>query len=87
MRDKLLITAYSDTTFDHDGIIYKATNFELISTVRPDYWYRKPDGWVMHKRTLYGKAKSLKMTESEYAHKYGYYKVWGKEKLKFALKR
>lgn len=81
------IIAYSDTTFGHEGTIYKASNFKHESTIRPDYWYRRANGWVMHKRTLYGKAKAMHMTESEYAAKHGYHKVYGKEKLKFILER
>jgi len=78
-----LIIAYCDTTFNHDGAIYKAANFELAGEVRPDYWYANDDGWVMHKRTLYGRAIAMKMKESEYAAKHGYHKIYGKKKLKF----
>jgi len=77
------IVSYADTTFGHDGTIYKAANFKHISTIKPDYWYRSPSGWIMHKRTLYGKAKSMSTTESDYAAKHGYKKVYGKEKYKF----
>lgn len=52
-----------------------------------DYWYAKEDGWVMHKRTLYGQAVNMKITEKEFAEKFGYTKVWGKEKLRYIYKR
>ena len=81
------IISYADTTFNHNGALYKATNFQQDGVVKPDYWYISEDGWVMHKKTLYNHAKSLKMTEREFAEKNKYTKVWGKEKLRFIYKR
>ena len=48
-----LIISYCDTTFNHDGAVYKAANFILDGEVKPDYWYVDEGGWVMHKKTLY----------------------------------
>lgn len=81
------IIAYSDTGFNHYGTIYKAANFTLDKKVKPDYWYRSVDGWVMHKKTLYNHAKSLNLTEAQFAGMYEYTKVWGKEKLRFIYYR
>lgn len=81
------ILSYTDTTFNHDGAVYKALNFQLDGQVRPDYWYAAEDGWVMHKRTLYGKANQFGLKEAEYAEKFGYKKVYGKEKLRFIYER
>ncbi len=77
------IISYCDTTFDHDGAVYKACNFKLDGEVKPDYWYVAEDGWVMHKRTLYGHAVRMSMKESDYATHLGYKKVYGKKKLRF----
>lgn len=88
LDDKIkLIVAYSDTTFNHDGAMYKALNFVQDRVVPRDYWYSSRDGWVMHKRTLYGQAKSLRITEAEFARRFGYVKVWGREKLRFVYER
>jgi hypothetical protein len=81
--DYKLIIAYADTTVGHDGGIYKASNFKLHHTVPADYWYVDKDGYVMHKRTLYGRAVKQKMTESEFAETKGYIKKYGGEKLCF----
>jgi GNAT superfamily N-acetyltransferase len=81
------IVAYCDTTFNHNGAIYKALNFTADKVVRPDYWYRSPDGWVMHKKTLYNRAVNLSMKEAEYAEQFGFIKVHGSEKLRFVFKR
>lgn len=81
--DCKLIVAYADTTVGHIGTIYKASNFILHHIVPSDYWYVDKQGYVMHKRTLYGRAKSMKMTEQEFADRYSYIKKYGGEKLCF----
>jgi hypothetical protein len=78
-----LVVAYADTTVGHNGGIYKASNFQLHHTVPADYWYVDAQGYVMHKRTLYGRARNLKMTENEFAEAKGYVKKYGGEKLCF----
>jgi hypothetical protein len=78
-----LIVAYADTTVGHQGTIYKAANFKLHHVVPADYWYVDKQGYVMHKRTLYGKAINLKMTEYDFAEAKGYLKKYGGEKLCF----
>jgi GNAT superfamily N-acetyltransferase len=82
-----IIVSYCDTTFNHDGAIYKACNFIQDKKVRPDYWYVSTDGWVMHKKTLYNRAVMMKMKEKQYAENLGYKKVFGFEKLRFIFKR
>ncbi len=82
-----LIVSYCDTTFNHDGALYKACNFRLDGTVKPDYWYVSKDGWVMGKKKLYSKAVQMKMKEREYADIYGYSRIYGDEKLRFLFER
>lgn len=82
-----LVVSYADTTFNHTGALYKSCNFKLDKVVDPDYWYVAPDGWVMHKKTLYNQAISMRMTESTYAELHDYVKVWGKEKLRYVYYR
>ncbi len=82
-----IIVAYADTTFNHNGGLYLASNFTHDLTTPPDYWYRSGNGWVMHKKTLYNKAKNLSITESEYATRFGYTKVISGSKLRFVFKR
>jgi len=80
---KELVVAYADTTVGHTGTIYKASNFKLHHTVVPDYWYVDIDGFVMHKKTLYQRAKTMSMKESDFAKEYGYHKKWGGKKFCF----
>jgi hypothetical protein len=81
------IISYCDTTFNHDGAIYKACNFRLDGKVKPDYWYRSEDGWIMHKKTLYDHAVKMSMTEKKFAIDNEYKRVYGKEKLRFIYGR
>lgn len=81
------IVSYCDTTHNHDGAVYKSLNFINDKEVRPDYWYANENGWVMHKKTLYNKAVKMNITESEYASKFGYKKIFGSKKLRFVFKR
>jgi len=77
------IIAYSDLTFNHHGTIYKALNFELDSVVNPDYWYVGKDGLRLHKKTLYNRARKMKLTEREYADMHALKKIKGLAKLKY----
>ena len=77
------LVSFADATFNHTGAVYKASNWKQHSVVNPDYWYTATDGFVMHKKTLWNHANSLKMSEKEFAEKYGYTKVYGYEKYKF----
>jgi hypothetical protein len=81
------IISYCDTTFNHDGAIYKACNFRLDGEVKPDYWYVSDDGWTMHKKTLYNHAKKMSLTEREFAELHGYRKIYGDKKLRFVYER
>lgn len=71
------IIAYADTTVGHTGAVYKASNFKFSHDVKPDYWYVDKDGYVMHKRTLYGRASKMSMTEKDFALKFNYFKKYG----------
>lgn len=77
ISDVSKIIAYADSTVGHDGGLYRASNFKLSHETSPDYWYVDSDGYVMHKRTLYGRASKMKMTEKEFAKEYGYNKKYG----------
>jgi hypothetical protein len=82
---KYLIT-FADTSHNHTGTIYKASNWQLDGTVKPDYWYVGKDGYVIHKKTLWDHAVKMGMKEQEYANSIKYEKVMGKEKLRFIYK-
>lgn len=84
--DIKVLLAFSDETHNHYGTIYKACNWTYVRQVDPDYWYSDKDGWVMHKKTLWNRASNLKISEREYADKYGFVRVYGKKKHKFLVR-
>jgi very-short-patch-repair endonuclease/GNAT superfamily N-acetyltransferase len=77
------LISFADATYNHVGTIYKADNWVLERIVKPGYWYVDSDGWVNHKKTLWNHAKKMGLSEADYAAKYGFTKVCGKEKYKY----
>ena len=78
-----LLVSFADSTYNHLGTIYKASNWILDGKVAPDYWYADNNGYICHKKTLWNKAKKNSMTENEYCIKYNYSKIWGDEKYRY----
>lgn len=78
-----LLVSFSDSTYNHSGIIYKASNWKLDGIIPPDYWYADNKGYICHKKTLWNKAKKMCMTESEYCNKFNYIKIWGGSKNRY----
>ena len=81
-----MLVSFADSTFNHYGTVYKASNWVFDGLVKPSYWYTDGDGWVMHKKTLYDHAVKMKMSEGEFAQKNGYVKVHGMEKARYIFK-
>jgi len=79
------LVSFADSTYNHIGTIYKASNWKFDGIVEPDYWYVDKDGYICHKKTLWDKSKEMRMTENEYCAKYGYLKVWGGEKFRYVF--
>jgi GNAT superfamily N-acetyltransferase len=77
------VVSYADGSFNHDGVVYKAANFKFAGFTKGEYWYSTGEGWIMHKKTLYNKARNFKMTEADYAQQKGYYKVKGRPKSRY----
>ena len=82
-----MVIAYCDTTFGHSGTVYAASGFKLDKEIKPDYWYVKQDGWVMHKKTLYNRAIKTGIKEREFAELNGYVKVRGSKKYRYVYER
>lgn len=80
------LVSFADTTHGHTGAVYRASNWTFVHATQPDYNYVSADGWVMRKKTLYRHARSLGLTEREFAESRGYIKSFGKSKLKFIKK-
>lgn len=78
---------FADPNFNHYGTVYLASNWSLVGESRSDYWYVGDGGWVMHKKTLWNRAKNLCMREGEFANIFGYSKVWGLPKVKYEKRK
>jgi hypothetical protein len=85
--DVVSLISFSDSTFGHVGTIYKASGWKQVHVVPPDYHYVSPDGFVVHKKTLYDHASRNGSKEADYALEFGYVKAWGKSKTKFRFDR
>lgn len=79
------LVSFADTTHNHNGTVYKASNWKLDGIVKPDYWYADNEGYICHKKTLWNHAKKMSMTEGEYCEKYNYVKVWGDKKFRYVF--
>ena len=77
------LVSFADSTFNHDGVIYRACNWRLDGEVAPDYWYIDENNYVCHKKTLWNKASQMKLTEGAYCIRFNYKKVWGGKKLRY----
>lgn len=80
------IITFADTTYGHEGTIYKACNFTYDGDIKPDYWYRKGGAWF-HKKTIWDHATKIGVKESKYANDRGLIKVIGKPKRRYIMNR
>ncbi len=77
------LIAFSDTTYNHNGNIYRASNWTLDGEIPSDYWYVTPTRSIKHKKTVWNAAKKENLIESTYASKYRLQKVFGMPKFRF----
>ncbi len=76
------IVSFSDSTYGHAGGVYKASGFILDGVVEPDYHYVSMNG-KYHKKTIWDRAKKMRMAEKEYAEKHNLQRVVGKAKTRW----
>lgn len=82
--DVKCIVSFSDMTYGHKGGVYKAAGFINDGIVPPDYHYISLNG-KYHKKTIWDRAKRMKMTETEYAKKHNLAIVPHKEKTRWII--
>jgi GNAT superfamily N-acetyltransferase len=78
------IVSFADPSAGHIGTVYKAANWKELGKTARSYFYINQDNEILHKKTLYNRARSLSQTEREYADLHGYSRVWTPPKIKFA---
>jgi GNAT superfamily N-acetyltransferase len=78
--------AYSDISQGHLGTIYKAAGWKLDGKVEPDYWYKdKKNNLMIHKKSVWNRAKKHNQSESEYAKLNELVKVYDLGKYRYIL--
>jgi transposase-like protein/GNAT superfamily N-acetyltransferase len=77
------LIAFSDTTYNHQGYIYRATNWHHDGIIPSDYWYVTPTRSIKHKKTVWNAAKKDNLTESEFSARHKLQKVYGMPKHRF----
>ena len=77
------LVSFSDMTYNHIGIIYKASNWKLDGVVNNSYWYVDKQSFVYHKKTIWDRAKRINTTESEYAKENLLTKIIGFKKYRY----
>lgn len=81
-----LLISFADTTQGHVGTIYKASNWVEDGMTGPSYHYVSKDGDVVHKKTVYDRAKSAGLKERQYANEMGFVRRHELPKARFFLK-
>lgn len=76
------IVSFSDSTYGHTGGAYKAAGFYEDGRVPADYHYASING-KYHKKTVWDKAKKMKISEAEYAERHHLLKVPHGEKTRW----
>jgi very-short-patch-repair endonuclease len=80
------IISFADETAGHVGTIYRASNWVQDGMTKPDYHYVSPEGYIVHKKTVWDRAKKMGRSENDYAAEHGYAKIMGKEKARFIFR-
>lgn len=63
------IISYADQTVGHQGIVYQASNFQLINKTSRSYHYKDQNGNRVHKRGVWERAKKEGIKEKKQAEK------------------
>lgn len=79
------LLTFADSLMGHLGTIYKATNWIPDSQTNSSYFYMR-NKYHYDKRTIYGYAKSVKMTENNFISVHGFEKIDTPPKYRFIYK-
>lgn len=83
--DISMLVSFADTTQGHSGTIYKAAGWEKVGTTNPSYHYVDKSGTIIHKKTIWDRAKEAGFPESIYAMNNDVFRVEEKPKDKYKL--
>ena len=77
------LVSFSDPGMDHDGTLYKASNWIYDGDTQSSFFYVDGDGYVLLKKTLFNLAHKMHMKEYDYAQLYEYQKIKTPPKKRF----
>lgn len=78
-----ILISYSDTTYNHLGGMYRASNWLEFGVTYPNYRYREEDGTIVSRGKIARLAKQKGLTENQYAVTHDYKLVLEKFKNRF----
>lgn len=81
-----LLVSFADMSYNHEGIIYKASNWVYDGQTSPNCWYVKDGRTIVHKKSVWNKAKKDNMPINEYVKNNGLVKVIGEKKNRYIYK-
>lgn len=81
-----LLVSFADMSYNHEGIIYKASNWVYDGQTSPNYWYVKDGRTIVHKKSVWNKAKKDNIPINEYVKNNGLVKVIGEKKNRYIYK-
>ena len=82
-QDISMLVSFADTTQGHFGTIYKASGWLEDGMTGSNYHYVDREGFKIHKKTVYDRAKAIGITESAFVAESGYNKVFEFPKVRF----
>jgi len=83
--DIAMLISFADTTQGHVGTIYKAANWDYDGDTGISYHYEESDGSIIHKKTIYDRARRDTMSETEYVITHNLIKVVEAPKRRYIL--
>jgi len=90
-RDRLdssvkCVVSFSDSTQGHAGTVYRAAGFTATGETQPDYYWASLLG-RHHKKTIWDRAKRMKLSEQDYARRHGLVRVETEPKTRWVYHR
>lgn len=73
-KDIKCIVSFSDSAYGHNGTVYKAAGFVNSGITSNDYHYISMTG-KYHKKTIWDRAKKMRISEDDYAKKHNLLKI------------
>jgi hypothetical protein len=81
-----VVVSYSDNAYGHSGSVYASANFKTDKVISSNYHYVTVNGHNFHKKTIWDRAKRMKMSECDYTEKHKLVRVETASKRRWIYK-